>query len=949
MENGDHEDEYGFDDLELHKNRAQAKSVKAFAEQRRKVKPNRKHVASRNPMKILQTRDNVRDDLNDEDDVDGEEDGEEEENDLDAKRSKVNGVLNKKSDRLVGRVAGMNTPGKIKIRDVELAGDAKKGLETKEDLKGASRSLRVTEKDRKTGIGTEKTNKNDGVKDVMLFHVKGARHVQTRLVEPKTSSMNSGDVFVLVTPKYVHQWNGKNCSIMEKSRGAELASVIQQWKELGCNATNINIMDENREKSGTQTKDFWMKLGDKKFIRNIEDVLDDKIFEKGILSSNHFYEIICEGNEEDEDAECYLEEIEEYMGKVPSKKWLDSNKAYVLDFGTEVYSWIGRYTKGSPRRKAVDIGLEHYNKGYKTKSNVHPYNLNKESKSCDIQQRPDWSIYGRMAEKTESVAFRKKFFDWPDPVDLKVKTVEAKVHAQLTKEYSGDANLNTLLPIPAKELIQPTEEPLMILDGGFIGRGKGMQDMETLFKYGVTLNELTIWQVSANSFEELPQQRYGVFYSAEAYIIKWNFQIFRTGIRHLKGGKSRQDDAGKDRIVFFFWQGRDCSSSDKGTAALMTVEMDTEEGPQIPVHQGREPPCFFQLFDGKMVVHEGKVSDEDQFKRVHLYWVRNEEECETCLYEVKLSSASLRSRGSYLVLDVPNKQLYVWNGVKATETTLQRGKQAANNLKENLSTLYSKKVSIVEVNEGEETDALWDALSDEEDYMSYLEVGKLFDFTPRCFAFDSLHGYFQQKEITSTAYHPSYICPFPMLQSDLHELSQPGLVLIDAHHKTFLWQGWWPASDDESIDATGPNTHAEKHRFDVNRKLAMQSIKLYMQEKGKPLSRAYLIFAGCEPLEFKNLFPFWHDDEDVVKRQLEAGHTPGEKRKLSVVLSQLEKDEYTLAELTTGAIPEGVDPSRLEQYLNKDQFKKLFGLPKAEYPKLPRWKQIELKKKAGLF
>lgn len=53
---------------------------------------------------------------------------------------------------------------------------------------------------------------------IKVFAVLGARHVQTRLVEPKTSSMNSGDVFVLVTPKYVHQWNGKNCSIMEKSR-----------------------------------------------------------------------------------------------------------------------------------------------------------------------------------------------------------------------------------------------------------------------------------------------------------------------------------------------------------------------------------------------------------------------------------------------------------------------------------------------------------------------------------------------------------------------------------------------------------------------------------------------------------------------------------------------------------------------------------------------------------
>jgi len=45
----------------------------------------------------------------------------------------------------------------------------------------------------------------------------------------------------------------------------------------------------------------------------------------------------------------------------------------------------------------------------------------------------------------------------------------------------------------------------------------------------------------------------------------------------------------------------------------------------------------------------------------------------------------------------------------------------------------------------------------------------------------------------------------------------------------FLWQGWWPASDDETIDATGPNTRAEKHRFDVNRKLAMESIQNYAE------------------------------------------------------------------------------------------------------------------------
>ena len=35
----------------------------------------------------------------------------------------------------------------------------------------------------------------------------------------------------------------------------------------------------------------------------------------------------------------------------------------MLDFGTEVYSWIGRHTKGAPRKKAAEIGLDHYNKG----------------------------------------------------------------------------------------------------------------------------------------------------------------------------------------------------------------------------------------------------------------------------------------------------------------------------------------------------------------------------------------------------------------------------------------------------------------------------------------------------------------------------------------------------------------------------------------------------------
>ena len=69
---------------------------------------------------------------------------------------------------------------------------------------------------------------------------------------------------------------------------------------------------------------------------------------------------------------------------------------------------------------------------YKTDCKIHPFNLNCYNTNTNLSMaRPEWSVYGRMAEKTENVAFRRKFYDWPDPVDLKVQTVEAKVHAQV--------------------------------------------------------------------------------------------------------------------------------------------------------------------------------------------------------------------------------------------------------------------------------------------------------------------------------------------------------------------------------------------------------------------------------------------------------------------------------------------------------------------------------------
>ena len=52
-------------------------SVRGFADQRRKLKPNRNHAASRNPVKVLQKRSDISEDFPDSDEDDDEDEDEE--------------------------------------------------------------------------------------------------------------------------------------------------------------------------------------------------------------------------------------------------------------------------------------------------------------------------------------------------------------------------------------------------------------------------------------------------------------------------------------------------------------------------------------------------------------------------------------------------------------------------------------------------------------------------------------------------------------------------------------------------------------------------------------------------------------------------------------------------------------------------------------------------------
>ena len=44
-----------------------------------------------------------------------------------------------------------------------------------------------------------------------------------------------------------------------------------------------------------------------------------------------------------------------------------------------------------------------------------------------------------------------------------------------------------------------------------------------------------------------------------------------TGVKTLKGKQSKYEDVGRDKVAYFFWQGKDSTLNKKGTAALMTI------------------------------------------------------------------------------------------------------------------------------------------------------------------------------------------------------------------------------------------------------------------------------------------------------------------------------------------------------------------------------------------
>jgi supervillin len=207
--------------------------------------------------------------------------------------------------------------------------------------------------------------------------------------------------------------------------------------------------------------------------------------------------------------------------------------------------------------------------------------------------------------------------------------------------------------------------------------------------------------------------------------------------------------------------------------------------------------------------------------------------------------------------------------------------------------------------------------------------------SPRLFTMTSLYGKFEVVEVLNPLRSKNY-APYPFYQSQLYEAEkQPALFLLDTHDELYLWQGWFESSislEDakkasavlvNDLNATEGSTRI---RFTQNRKCAMQTAINYWNmkhaddEQKRENFRGSVVYAGVEPVEFVNMFPFWVVNENARNSSLNDGKTAGQKDDICEMLAQLNRDCYPLAVLRQRPLPDGVNPLKLECYLSDQEF-----------------------------
>ncbi|XP_052068531.1 advillin-like [Mytilus californianus] len=407
-----------------------------------------------------------------------------------------------------------------------------------------------------------------------------------------------------------------------------------------------------------------------------------------------------------------------------------------------------------------------------------------------------------------------------------------------------------------------------------------------------------IWKIENGGVRLLQNCPFTVLSSSSCYIIIATFSINLKKYTHA-----------------YYWQGTRSSTDDKTASAIYTKrlceETENEMIEQIRIEQGKEPDTLMKILDGKLVI---TMNEDSTGKDKQMYHIRGTTSHNTKAIEVEFGSKSLNSYDVFLVLS--KAVLYIWIGKISIGTELHAAMT--------LATYLSPESSINTIQESEETEEFWDVLGGKDLYAQGTRKKRKEmnnQNLVRLFSCSNTTGMFKVTEIVN------------FTQQDLLE---DDVMLLDAFDKIFVWVG------------RGANR--------LERKKALETALKYLTSdpfgRTEGNTRLFQIKQGYEPSTFTSHFHGWDHNcwrSGIYKK--ESMNLDTKTEQITTVQEELEKldQNYSHEQLLLKRLPEGVDSTCKEKYLTDDEFLRIFGMSKVVFASKPKWKQLDLKKRVGLF
>lgn len=166
---------------------------------------------------------------------------------------------------------------------------------------------------------------------VSLYHVKGttADNTVASQVTEVAASLNSGDCFILVTPKTVFEWSGAGSSDAERAIASSITAILKKNR-------SVEVVAEGHESDA-----FWSFLGGKGPYAKTKAAVEVPHTPRLFQCSNAY-------------GYFHAEEIFDF-----AQDDLNVDDVFLLDTYTSLYIWIGDGANEAEKRDAIALADEY--------------------------------------------------------------------------------------------------------------------------------------------------------------------------------------------------------------------------------------------------------------------------------------------------------------------------------------------------------------------------------------------------------------------------------------------------------------------------------------------------------------------------------------------------------------------------------------------------------------